>query len=75
MPDDGPLSTEALVVLRHATVADLRSDADELAALARAVLQPLPMLPLDPVERERVLATALLEAKDHARRLITLVAM
>lgn len=74
MRDDRPLSTEALVVLRHATVADLRSDAAELAALVAAIRAPFPAtLPADPDEREFALLLVALRARDHARRLLALV--
>ena len=47
-PDErpGPLAESLLAA---AVVADLRSDADELAELARETFRPLPVLPLDPV--------------------------
>ncbi|MHC2625558.1 acyl-CoA reductase-like NAD-dependent aldehyde dehydrogenase [Bradyrhizobium huanghuaihaiense] len=74
MRDDGPLSTEALVVLRHATVADLRSDVAELSALVAAIRRPFPAtLPTDPDEREFALLLIALRARDHARRLLALV--
>ena len=72
-PDErpGPLAESLLAA---AVVADLRSDADELAELARETLRPLPVLPLDPVEREMVLMVLLLQARDQAKRLLALVA-
>ena len=72
-PDErpGPLAESLLAA---AVVADLRSDADELAELARDTLRPLPVLPLDPVEREMVLTVLLLQARDQAKRLLALVA-
>jgi hypothetical protein len=72
-PDErpGPLAESLLAA---AVVADLRSDADELAELARETLRPLPVLPLDPVEREMVLTVLLLQARDQAKRLLALVA-
>jgi hypothetical protein len=72
-PDErpGPLAESLLAA---AVVADLRSDADELAELARGTLRPLPVLPLDPVEREMVLTVLLLQARDQAKRLLALVA-
>ena len=65
-PDErpGPLAQSLLAA---AVVADLRSDADELAAQARERLPPLPVLLLDPVEREMVLTVLLLEARDQAK--------
>ncbi|MCA1533718.1 hypothetical protein I6F21_14220 [Bradyrhizobium sp. NBAIM03] len=74
MRDDRPLSTEALVVLRHATVADLRGDAEELAELVAAIRAPFPAtLPADPDERELALLMIALRARDHARRMLALV--
>ena len=74
MRDDRPLNAEARTILRHATVADLKCDAAALAELVRAVRRPLPMLPLDPAERERTLMMAL-SAKDGAARwLLALIA-
>jgi hypothetical protein len=72
-PDErpGPLAESLLAA---AVVADLRSDADELAELARETFRPLPVLPLDPVEREMVLTVLLLQARDQAKRLLALVA-
>jgi hypothetical protein len=72
-PDErpGPLAQSLLAA---AVVADLRSDADELAALARETLRPLPVLPLDPVEREIMLTVLLLQARDQAKRVLALVA-
>jgi type II secretory pathway predicted ATPase ExeA len=45
-PDRRPLSDEAQVILRHATVADLKADAAELSKL---------FTELDERERERLL--------------------
>ena len=74
MPDDDhPLNAEAKVIFRHATIADLRSDADEGARLVRDTLRPLPVLPLDPAEREAVLMLLLLQARDRSRRLLALL--
>ncbi|MCA1390776.1 hypothetical protein I6F20_17050 [Bradyrhizobium sp. IC3123] len=56
-------------IMARATIHRLHADADELAEAARVILAPLPALdPLDPLEREEVLA------KDMAaRRLLVLV--
>jgi hypothetical protein len=72
MPDR-PLSSEAQALLRHATVADLKADAHELVALMQAAERPIPVLPLDPAEREAVLMLLLLQARDRSRRLRTLL--
>ncbi len=66
-----PLDTSS--ILAAATVADLRSDAEELAALARETMRPIPVLPLGAVEREATLTILLLQARDRARRLLSLV--
>ena len=60
-------------VLSAATYYELKNYADEIAALVRETLAPLPVLPLDPIAREQVLAGALLQAKDLARRLLAVV--
>jgi hypothetical protein len=71
---DRPLSAEAKVILRYAVVADLRSDCDELAALVRETLQPIPTLPADPALRASMLLVLLLQARDRTRRLLAQVA-
>ncbi|MBR0787387.1 hypothetical protein [Bradyrhizobium iriomotense] len=71
---DDPLSAEAQTILRHATVADLRSDVAELSALVAAIRAPFPAeLPTAPDEREFALLLVALRARDHARRLLALV--
>jgi hypothetical protein len=72
-PDDrlGPL---ALSWLGASRVADLRSDSDDLAYLVRAIKRPLPVLPAGRDERELALLVIALRARDHARRLLALVA-
>jgi hypothetical protein len=60
-------------LLQRATVCQLRDDADELGALVRAILAPLPTLPSDPVEREKLLAVSLYAKDNAARRLLAWV--
>ena len=68
------LGAELQAILRHATVADLRSDADELAALVRAIRRPFPAsLPVDPDEREFALLILAFRARDQAQRLLALL--
>ena len=45
--DDRPLSSEALTIMRYATVADLKNDCAELSALYASLTEP---------ERARLLA-------------------
>ena len=67
-PDDRPLSAEALAILRHAVVAQLRDDAAELTALC--VEEPLPELPVSMLQLFRLLR----RERDRSRRLLGLVA-
>jgi len=62
---DKPLSREAKTLLRYAAVCDLRADADRTAALVRATLRPLPVLPADPAQREATLTILLLQARER----------
>jgi hypothetical protein len=75
MPDRDHDKAQALVadVMARATVLDIRDAADALAESVCTILEPLPVLPLDPVARERVLALALLAKDQAARRLLALV--
>jgi hypothetical protein len=73
VPDDPKLGALALDLMQRATLAQLRDDASELAGLVREILRPLPILPLDPAEREVVLAASLLQARDRALHLLTLL--
>jgi hypothetical protein len=61
-------------IMARATLCQLADDADELAVLVRDVSRPLPVMPLDPVQREATLMVLLLQARDRARRLLALVA-
>jgi len=74
MPRDPKLDPVALDLMARSRLADLRSEADELAALVREVRRPLPVLPTNPTEREMVLMALLLQARNRARRLLALVA-
>jgi hypothetical protein len=67
----GPL---ALDLMQRATLAGLREDADELGAIVREFHRPLPTLPFDGTGREKALRDLLLQARDRAQRLLTLVA-
>ena len=62
-PDRPPLGPTALSIMAWSRVADLRTMADKTAALVRETLQPLPILPLDPIRRERLLAIRLSRQK------------
>jgi hypothetical protein len=61
------LYAEALQIMAWSRVADLRTMADETAELTRQTLQPNRILPVDAIQRERVLAIRLLQAEDRAR--------
>jgi hypothetical protein len=52
MPPDRPLDPIADDLLAQSRLCDLRSDCDELAALKRAAQRPIPILPVDPIQRE-----------------------
>lgn len=67
------VTDEVKLILRHAAIADLRSDADELAALVQALQRPFPSLPTDRAEREVALLVIALRARDQARRLLSLI--
>ena len=62
--DDRPLSAEAKALLRHATVADLKADAAELAELIAGLDEPLPELPL---------YRLLVRERERSRRLLDLI--
>jgi hypothetical protein len=66
--DDRPLNAEALAILRHAVVAQLRDDAAELAELCKE--EPLPELPVSMLKLFRLLR----RERDRSRRLLGLVA-
>ena len=71
-PDDklGPL---ALSILAAGHVVDMRDTACEHASLRRAAARPIPILPIDPVEREGVLTLLLLRERDYFHRALALV--
>ena len=71
--DDRAARDLARDICAWATVHQMRDRADELAELARELQRPIPLLPLDPAEREAVLTVLLLQARDQSRRLLTLV--
>jgi hypothetical protein len=63
------LNAEAKLILRHATVADLRRDCcDEPAALVSAREVPIPDLPDDADKRASMLLLLLLQSRDRERR-------
>jgi hypothetical protein len=66
--DDRPLSAEAQAILRHATIADLRSVADEPAALIAARERPIPELPDDAEKRASRLLVLLQQSRDRERQ-------
>jgi hypothetical protein len=74
MADDSRPGPLALSIMARATVNQMRDDAAELAALVAGLNRPLPVLPLDPAQREAALTILLLRERDRARRLLALVA-
>jgi hypothetical protein len=72
--DDRPLNSVALDIMARSRIADLKSGSTELASLIAGLQRPLPVLPLDPVQREAVLTILLLRERDRARLLLALVA-
>ena len=72
--DDSNRAREiAADICRAATVCQMRDDADELAAIVRAVEAPLPVLPFDVIEREEVLKLTVLRGRDRERRLLAIL--
>jgi hypothetical protein len=67
-----PLSAEAQAILAAGRIIDLREGADELASLVAGLRRPLPILPLDPVERCAVLTVQVLRERDRSRRILAL---
>jgi hypothetical protein len=57
----------------RATVHEMAKAAEEIAAMVRAILAPLPTLPLDPVARELALRVSLSQTRDEARRLLAVI--
>ncbi|MBR0778738.1 hypothetical protein JQ625_28255 [Bradyrhizobium diazoefficiens] len=75
MADDDPRVAAWIADINASTGAcELRDHAEALAEAVRIIRAPPPSLPLDPVARERVLATAVVTYRDAARRLLSLVA-
>ena len=66
----GPLARD---LMERATLAGLRENADELAAIVREVQSPLPILPLDASAREMALMDRLWQARDRERRLLAVI--
>ena len=64
----------ALDLMGRSRVADLRSDADELTNIIRAMQRPIPIMPSDPCEREFAMLVQILRERDRCRRLLALVA-
>jgi hypothetical protein len=73
VPDDRKPNALALDLMQRATLSQLRDDAADLAGLVREIQKPLPVLPLDPAERESALTVLLFQARDRERRLLTLI--
>jgi hypothetical protein len=71
--DRDRLNAMAVAIMAAGTFHQLADDANELAALVRETLRPLPTLPLDAAEREAAFMGLLLEARDRSRRLLALV--
>lgn len=70
--DDQPEAL-ALDLMARATLAGLREDAAELAAIVREIQRPLPTLPSDATEREKALMNLLLQARDREMRLLSVI--
>ena len=63
----------AVAIMARATYCQLADDADEFAALVKAVQQPIPDLPDDAAERASLLLLMLLQSRDQSRRLLALL--
>ena len=73
-PDRPSLSDEARILLRYATVADMKADAEELSQIIEAMQHPVPIMPDDPVERDIAHMVQILRERDRCRLLLARLA-
>ena len=71
--DDPKLDALALDLMGRSRVIDLKSSADDLMQIIRALQRPIPIMPSDPAERELAMLVQILRERDRRRRLLALV--
>jgi len=76
--DSNSAAAIAADICRRATIIGLQDDANAVATLvqasALAVEEPIPMLPVDPLQRSQLLMRLLIAERARCRKLLALLA-